>query len=145
MFTLLTICASLLDCTTRRCISRASCSLWLSSISYDINLCDIYRQDYSLYDNMAPSQRRKRTVLNLTRRRHLAITILAVSLSTAFLLIRCGSGSTKSSTEPTVTGAITTSLSGGIYLTPPTTTCSVQGHGRRLSADFDGIGTTLSR
>ncbi len=50
-------------------------------------------------------------MLNLTRRRHLAITILAVSLSTAFLLIRCGSGSTKSSTEPTVTGAITTSLS----------------------------------
>ena len=33
----------------------------------------------------------------------------------------------------------------GIYLTPPTTTCSVQGHGRGLSTNLDGIGTTLSR
>ncbi len=31
----------------------------------------------------------------------------------------------------------------GIYLTPPTTTCSVQGHGRGLSTNLDGVGTTF--
>ena len=30
-----------------------------------------------------------------------------------------------------------------IYLTPPTPTCSVRGHGQGLSADFDGVGTAL--